>query len=201
MFGAKDSRPALDEFMAAVRRGGISVVAVWKFDRFARSTQHLLQALQEFRARGVEFISLREAVDTSTAAGRMVFTFLAAVAEFEREIIVERVRAGVARAKALGKHCGRPRVDFDLRPALALMREGRSIRETAAILLVDRNTLRRRMREAATGGVVELALARYPVDPEGTPRVALRARGVTPETTAIYPDVLDEDMQDGVDGM
>jgi DNA invertase Pin-like site-specific DNA recombinase len=146
--GSQDSRPELDRLMADARGGRLDLVVVWKFDRFARSTRHLLMALEEFRLLGVDFVSLREQIDTSTPMGRAVFTIIAAVAELERELIRERVVAGVRRAQAAGKHCGRPRVEMDLRPAAALLKEGRSLKETARILGVSRNTLRRRLREA-----------------------------------------------------
>ena len=145
--GAKQRRPALDRLMADARAGKLDVVAVWRFDRFARDTRHLLEALEEFRVLNVHFVSMREQVDTSTPVGKVLFTLIAAMAEMERETLRERVIAGVRRAQAAGKHCGRPKVEMDLRPALALMKEGRGVREVAGILGVDRNTLRRRLRE------------------------------------------------------
>jgi DNA invertase Pin-like site-specific DNA recombinase len=141
--GAQDSRPALDKLMEQVRKHRYSSVLVWKFDRFARSTSHLLQALQEFRDLGVNFISYSEGIDTSTAIGKMVFTFLSAIAEFERSLLQERVRAGMARAKAEGIHCGRPRVGFDVGEALRLHREGMGVRRIAKRLGVSRSTVHR----------------------------------------------------------
>jgi DNA invertase Pin-like site-specific DNA recombinase len=146
--GTKDSRPALDRLMADARKGRIQIVAVLRFDRFARSVAHLLQALEEFRTLNVDFISVSEAIDTSTPMGKMVFTVIGAVAELEREIIRERVIAGVRRAQAQGKNCGRPVVEMDLRPALALLREGRSLKDVSGIIKASRTTLRRRLREA-----------------------------------------------------
>jgi DNA invertase Pin-like site-specific DNA recombinase len=146
--GTVDSRPELDRMMAEARAGKLDLIAVFRFDRFARDTRHLLVSLEELRCLGVDFISLREQVDTSTPMGKAMFTIIAAVAQLERDIIRERVIAGVRRAQAAGKHCGRPRVEMDLRPALALLREGRSLKEAARILQVSRNTLRRRLREA-----------------------------------------------------
>ena len=145
--GAKDRRPALDRMMEAARAGRLDVVAVWRFDRFARDTRHLLVAMEEFRGLNVSFVSLREQVDTSSPMGKAMFTIISAISELERDLIRERVVAGVRRAQAAGKHCGRPKVAMDLRPALALLREGRGLKDVAAILNVSRATLRRRLRE------------------------------------------------------
>ena len=108
MSGAKSSRPALDELMADARRGAFRCTLVWKFDRFARSVSHLLQALETFKTLGIEFVSISEQVDTSSATGRMVFTVLGAVAELERSLIAERVRMGLRNARKKGKRLGRP---------------------------------------------------------------------------------------------
>jgi DNA invertase Pin-like site-specific DNA recombinase len=121
--GAKDRRPELDKLMADAHRRWFDVVAVWKFDRFARSVSHLLRALDTFRALGIEFVSLSESLDT---AGRMVFTVLGAVAELERSLIVERVRAGLRNARAKGKRLGRPRVAVDTAKIASLRAQGRS---------------------------------------------------------------------------
>jgi DNA invertase Pin-like site-specific DNA recombinase len=107
--GAKDKRAELDRLMADAHRRKFDVVAVWKFDRFARSVSHLLRALETFQALRVNFVSLTEAIDSSTPAGKMVYTVLGAVAELERSLIVERVKAGLRNAKAKGKRLGRPR--------------------------------------------------------------------------------------------
>jgi len=150
--GSKDDRPALNTLMTRTRRGGIDVVAVWKFDRFARSVSHLLSALEEFKAHGVDFISLTESVDSSTAMGKMVFTMVAAIAEFERDLIRERVCAGIQRAQATGTHCGRPRKEIDLRAAKELLGLGHSARQVCEMLGIPRTTLRRKLREAEEGG-------------------------------------------------
>ena len=81
--GSKQTRPALDEMMSVARRGGVDVVAVWRFDRFARSKQHLLAVLEEFRLLGVDFLSVREGIETSTSVGKMVFTLIAAISAFD----------------------------------------------------------------------------------------------------------------------
>ncbi len=99
---------------------------VWKFDRFARSVSHLLRALETFKALGIEFVSLSEQVDTSTPTGKMVFTVLGAVAELERSLIAERVRAGLRNARAKGKRLGRPRVAVDAATVARLRASGKS---------------------------------------------------------------------------
>jgi DNA invertase Pin-like site-specific DNA recombinase len=124
--GSKESRPKLDKLMADAHRRRFDAVAVWKFDRFARSVSHLLRALETFKALGIDFVSLSEQVDTSTPTGKMVFTVLGAVAELERSLIAERVRAGLRNARAKGRKLGRPRVDVDPTRIAALRAKGRS---------------------------------------------------------------------------
>ena len=111
--GTKDSRPSLDKLKADCKKGTIQAVVVFKFDRIARSTSHLLECLNLFQRYGVDFVSVTEGVDTSTSVGKMVYTFLGAIAEFERSLIETRIRSGIQRAKANGIHCGRPRIGFE----------------------------------------------------------------------------------------
>jgi DNA invertase Pin-like site-specific DNA recombinase len=106
--GTKEKRPELDRLLSDAHIRRFDAVVVWKFDRFARSVSHLLRALENFQALGIEFVSLSEQLDTSTPTGKMVFTVLGAVAELERSLIVERVRAGMRNARAKGKRIGRP---------------------------------------------------------------------------------------------
>lgn len=143
--GTKTSRPALDKLMADCRRGKIDRVIVWRFDRFARSVSHLLRALEEFQTLHVDFISLTEAVDTSSAMGRMVFTILGAVAELERALIVERVRAGQRAAKARGKHIGRrSTITAEITAKIASLRQdGVSERNIASQLGLSNGTVHR----------------------------------------------------------
>jgi DNA invertase Pin-like site-specific DNA recombinase len=108
--GSRERRPALDRLMVGAKRRAFDAVVVFRFDRFARSVSHLARALDEFRALGIEFVSLHEAVDTSTPMGRAMFHIAGAFAELEREIIRERVKAGLANAKRRGRKVGRPRV-------------------------------------------------------------------------------------------
>lgn len=107
----KDTRPQLEELWKLVRSRKIDTVLVWKFDRFARSTKQLVEALEEFQHLGVDFISITEQVDTSSPMGKAMFTIISAIAEFERSLISERVRSGIARAQAQGKRHGRQRID------------------------------------------------------------------------------------------
>jgi len=104
---------------------------VFRFDRFARSTKHLITALETFSSLGVDFISYQEAVDTTTPAGKMLFTMISAFAEFERAIISERVKAGLEKAKAKGKKLGRPKVEVDVEEVKRLRGQGLSIRQIA----------------------------------------------------------------------
>jgi DNA invertase Pin-like site-specific DNA recombinase len=137
--GAKDSRPELNKLMADAHRRRFDAVVVWKFDRFARSVSHLLRALENFNALGVGFVSLSEQIDTSTPTGKMVFTVLGAVAELERSLIAERVRAGLRNAKAKGTRLGRPRISVDASRVARLRAEGRTVREIAVTLGVSRS--------------------------------------------------------------
>jgi DNA invertase Pin-like site-specific DNA recombinase len=106
--------------MADAHRRRFDCVVVWKFDRFARSVSHLLRALETFKAQGIEFVSFSEQMDTSTPAGKMVFTVLGAVAELERSLIVDRVRAGLRNARAKGKRIGQPIANLDVSQIAAL---------------------------------------------------------------------------------
>ncbi len=146
--GSKDSRPELNRLMAEAHKRRFDAVVVWKFDRFARSVSHLLRALETFKALGIEFVSLSEQVDTSTPTGKMVFTVLGAVAELERSLIAERVRAGLRNARAKGKKLGRPRVVLDGAKITALRAQGRSWKKIAAELGVGVGTVLRVARGA-----------------------------------------------------
>ena len=146
--GTKEKRPELDRLMADAHRRRFDCVVVWKFDRFARSVSHLLRALETFKTQGIEFVSSSEQMDTSTPAGKMVFTVLGAVAELERSLIVERVRAGLRNARAKGKRLGRPRAVVDASRVAALRSQGLGWKKIAAKLGVGVGTLYR----SALGG-------------------------------------------------
>lgn len=141
--GAKEKRPELDRLMADAHRRRFDVVAVWKFDRFARSVSHLLRALETFNALGVGFVSLSESLDTSTPAGKMVFTVLGAVAELERSLIAERVRAGLRNARAKGKKLGRPKVIVDASRIADLRAAGASWRNVCEKTGLTKGTAQR----------------------------------------------------------
>lgn len=128
--GAKQNRPALDRMMKAVRDNEVETVIVPAFSRLARSTTHLLKALDEFKEHNCSFISLSERLDTSTAAGKMAFTVLAAVSQLERELIIERVKIGLANARAKGKLIGRKKMR-DSNMIRALRRKGLTYRAIA----------------------------------------------------------------------
>src|SRR5579862_5969220 len=138
--GAKERRPALDQLIADCRRRSVDCVVVYRYDRFARSLRQLVNALEEFRALGIDFVSLHEGVDTSTPNGRLVFGIFASIAEFERELIRDRVKSGLAAARSKGKRLGRPRVTLDEARIAALRASGRSWPQVAAELGVSVGT-------------------------------------------------------------
>ena len=138
--GSKERRPELDRLIADAHKRKFEVIIVWKFDRFARSVSHLLRALETFRALGIEFVSLSEQVDTSTPTGKMIFTVLGAVAELERSLIAERVRAGLRHARAKGKRLGRPTKHVDPAQVAQLRAQGVSWRKVGLRLGVSAAT-------------------------------------------------------------
>ncbi len=141
--GAKESRPALNRLMADAHRRRFDAVLVWKIDRFGRSLKHLVNALAELDARGVAFISLRDNLDLTTPSGRLMFQIIGAMAEFERALIQERVRAGLRNARAKGKRLGRPRAIVDAAEIATLRASGASWRAVARELGVGEGTVRR----------------------------------------------------------
>ena len=136
--GAKADRPGLARVMEMARKREVDAVLVWKFDRFARSTRQLVNALEEFKGLGVDFISYTENVDTSTPAGKALFTMVSAFAEFERDIIRERVLAGLDRARAEGIPLGRPGLERRTVTRMQKLRKaGKGVREIARKLDVS----------------------------------------------------------------
>ncbi len=145
--GSKESRPALNRLLADAKRRKFDAVLVYRYDRFARSLRHLVNALAEFDALGIHFVSLHEGVDTSTPNGRLVFGIFASIAEFERELIRGRVRSGLAAARARGKRLGRPVVSVDTARITALRASGASWRAIGTEMGMCHETLRRAAKQ------------------------------------------------------
>jgi len=139
--GAKESRPALSRLMSDACQRRFDFIAVWKIDRFGRSLRHLVNALAELESLGVAFVSLRDNLDLSTASGRLMFQIVAAMAEFERALIQERVRAGLRNAKQKEKKLGRPRVYVDYSRMATLRASGASWRTISQQLGISIGTV------------------------------------------------------------
>lgn len=149
---SRDVRPQLEKLMRDAHKRKFDVVAVWKFDRFARSTRELVFALEQFQTLGIDFVSVTQAIDTSGPMGKLVFSVLAAIAEFERELIRERVVAGMKEARRRGKHCGRPAKEFDVERAAELRLAGLSWRKLASTTGVPVHLLRARLASVHSSG-------------------------------------------------
>jgi DNA invertase Pin-like site-specific DNA recombinase len=140
--GTATDRPQLHRLWQVVRARKVDTILVWKFDRFARSTKQLIDALEEFRHLGVDFISITEQIDTSSPMGKAMFTVISAIAEFERSLISERVRAGIAKARAAGTHHGRPKTDeHTIQEIRRLRRQGRNLHQIASQLGISHQTV------------------------------------------------------------
>jgi len=148
--GAKERRPALDGLLAAVRARKVDLVACVKLDRLARSVHHLVALVREFEVLGVDLVVLDQAIDTTTPAGRLLFHVLAAISEFERDLIRDRVLAGLRRAKSQGIRLGRPRVPVDRVRAERLLAAGQSLRTVARALGIGLATLARAVPKSAS---------------------------------------------------
>jgi DNA invertase Pin-like site-specific DNA recombinase len=145
--GAKAKRPGLDTMMADARRGRFDVVLVWAYDRIARSTRHFLTVLDELNHLQIEFVSFRESIDTSGPLGRAVVVIIGAIAELERSLIVERVRAGMRRARLEGQHIGRNPLTLDNAAIQQDRQHGQSIREIAKGHRISTATVQRVLRK------------------------------------------------------
>lgn len=149
---SRDVRPQLEKLMRDAHQRRFDVIAVWNFDRFARSTRELVFALEQFQALGIDFVSVTQAIDTSGPMGKLVFSVLAAIAEFERELIRDRVVAGMREARRRGKHCGRPAKEFDVERAAELRLAGLSWRKLASATSVPVHLLRTRLASVQNSG-------------------------------------------------
>ena len=144
--GTKETRPALNDLMDNAKKRKFDVVLVWRFDRFARSTKHLVTALYEFRNLGIDFISYQENIDTSSPLGEAIFTIISAMSKLERDIIAERVKGGLRKARANGKQLGRPNDDVDISNVIKCKEQGMSIREIAKSLGLSRGKVERTLK-------------------------------------------------------
>ena len=141
--GTKETRPALGQLMDDARKRKFNVVLVWRFDRFARSTKHLVNALYEFRNLGIDFISYQENIDTSSPLGEAIFTIISAMSKLERDIIAERVKGGLRKARANGKRLGRPKNEVDTDKVIEYRKQNKSIRQIAAELNLSKGAVQR----------------------------------------------------------
>ena len=144
--GTKETRPALSKLMNDARKRKFDLVLVWRFDRFARSTKHLVNALYEFRNLGIDFISYQENIDTSSPLGEAIFTIISAMSKLERDIIAERVKGGLRKAKASGKRLGRPESEVDVNKVIEYKEQGKSIREIAKEMGIHRSKVERTLK-------------------------------------------------------
>ena len=145
--GTRAKRPGLDELMRDARRGRFDVVLVWASDRLARSVRHFLEVLDEFNHLNIEFVSYRENMDTSGPLGRAIIVIIGAIAELERNLIVERVRAGMRRAKLEGRQIGRRPLDIDRAAVLRHRAQGQSLSQIAKSFTISRATVSRIIKE------------------------------------------------------
>ena len=147
--GAKARRPGLDQMMSDARHGQFDVVLVWASDRIARSVKHFLDVLDELNHLGVEYVSFRENIDTGGPLGRAIIIIVGAVAELERNLIVERVRAGMRRARLEGRHIGRTPLELDHAAIRQDRSSGMSFRQIAKGHRISTTTVQRVLREHA----------------------------------------------------
>jgi DNA invertase Pin-like site-specific DNA recombinase len=147
--GAKAKRPALDQMLAAAHRREFDTVLVWAADRLARSVRHFLEVLDTLNHLGIEFVSFRENLDTGGPSGRAVVVIVSAVAELERNLIVERVRAGLRRARQEGRVLGRKPIDFDRVGLLRDRDRGMSLAQLAKVYKVSRTSVARALKQSA----------------------------------------------------
>ena len=146
--GTKARRPGLDDLLRDARRGRFQVVLVWASDRIARSVRHFLEVLDEFNRLNVEFVSFRESIDTGGPLGRAVVIIIGAIAELERNLIIERVRAGMRRARLEGRHIGRRPIEVDRVALLQDRNRGHSLTDIAKAHRVSRATVSRLLKQA-----------------------------------------------------
>lgn len=150
--GSRDRRPGLDAMMKAARRRRFDILVVWRSDRLFRSLKHMVNTLEELTALGIDFVSVTEPFDTTTPQGRLLLHLVSAFAEFERQVLIDRVRSGLAAARRRGRIGGRPKVRVDIDKAVKLRAVGKTIPQVAKELGVSVATVKRRLFAAAKGG-------------------------------------------------
>jgi DNA invertase Pin-like site-specific DNA recombinase len=155
--GTKAKRPGLGDLMREARRGRFDVLLVWASDRIARSTKHFLEVLDELNRLNIEFVSFREQIDTGGPLGRALVVIIGAIAELERNLIVERVRAGMRRARLEGRQIGRKPIAVDRQAILRDRETGKSLAQLAQSYRVSRATIHRVLREHAPGSQDKVA--------------------------------------------
>lgn len=151
--GTKSKRPGLDQLLADARRGRFDVVVVWAFDRLARSVRHFLEILDELGHLNIEFVSFRENVDTGGPLGRAMIIIVGAIAELERNLIIERVRAGMRRAKLDGQHIGRRPLELNEDAIVRDRAQGQTLRQVARAHRISTATVRKVISRCKTGCV------------------------------------------------
>lgn len=166
--GARARRPELDRMMDDAQRHKFDVLLVWACDRLARSTKHLLQTIDELNGMGIQFLSQREAIDTEGPLGRAIIVIVSAMAELERCIIVERVKAGMRRARLEGRQIGRSRLDVNRQQVIHDRRSGLSLTQVAKKHGISRASVCRLMKEANSDCNLAIAI------PSGDPGIVAR---------------------------
>jgi DNA invertase Pin-like site-specific DNA recombinase len=146
--GTKETRPELNRMMADAKRRKFDAVLCWKFDRIGRSLRHLVNLLAELDSLGIAFVSYSDSLDLTTPQGKLMFQIICAMAEFERSLTVERVKAGLKNARAKGKRLGRPTLGLDASDARVLRNSGHSLREIGVRLQCSEGTVRRMLATA-----------------------------------------------------
>jgi DNA invertase Pin-like site-specific DNA recombinase len=155
--GAKARRPGLDELMRDARRGRFDIVLVWASDRIARSVKHFLEVLDELNRLNIEFVSFREQIDTGGPLGRAIVVIIGAIAELERNLIIERVRAGMRRARLEGRHIGRRPLELDRAAILRDRQHGQSLGQLAKTYCASRATIHRVLHQHASSNQEQVA--------------------------------------------
>ena len=149
--GTKDTRPGLTQLMNDAKKRKFDIALVWRFDRFARSTKHLVDALYEFRSLGMDFISYQENIDTSSPLGEAIFTIISAMSKLERDIIAERVKGGLRKAIANGTRLGRPKSEVDTNKVIEFRKQNKSIRQIAKEMGLSKGAVERTLKADLNG--------------------------------------------------